>query len=37
LDFYSSLVINLVFILRILLAYLYCELLVKSKTDHFSL
>ncbi|KAF0325888.1 hypothetical protein GQ607_007020, partial [Colletotrichum asianum] len=34
---YSSSAINLVFILRILLAYLYCELLIKSKTDHLSL
>ncbi|KAK2729953.1 hypothetical protein CKAH01_19136 [Colletotrichum kahawae] len=29
--------INLVFILRILSAYLHCELLVESKTDYLSL
>ncbi|KAF0315931.1 hypothetical protein GQ607_016825, partial [Colletotrichum asianum] len=34
--FYSSLAINLVFILKILLAYLYCKLLIKLKTDHLS-
>ncbi|KAF0318028.1 hypothetical protein GQ607_014725 [Colletotrichum asianum] len=27
----------LVFILRIFLAYLHCELLIKFKTDHLSL
>ncbi|KAF0320436.1 hypothetical protein GQ607_012362, partial [Colletotrichum asianum] len=37
LDFYSSLAINLVFIFRILLAYFYYELLIKSKINHFSL
>ncbi|KAF0316879.1 hypothetical protein GQ607_015892, partial [Colletotrichum asianum] len=38
LDFYSSLVINfLVFILKILLAYLYYKLLIKSKTNYLSL
>ncbi|KAF0317027.1 hypothetical protein GQ607_015749, partial [Colletotrichum asianum] len=37
LDFYSSLVINLVFILKILSAYLHCKLLIKPKTDHLSL
>ncbi|KAF0325887.1 hypothetical protein GQ607_007019, partial [Colletotrichum asianum] len=37
LDFYSSLAINLVFILKILSAYLYCKLLIKSKTNYFSL
>ncbi|KAF0323534.1 hypothetical protein GQ607_009215, partial [Colletotrichum asianum] len=35
--FYSSLAINLVFILRILSAYPHCESLVESKTDHLSL
>ncbi|KAF0314866.1 hypothetical protein GQ607_017902, partial [Colletotrichum asianum] len=35
--FYSSLAINLVFILRILSAYLHCESLIKSKTNHLSL
>ncbi|KAF0314842.1 hypothetical protein GQ607_017928, partial [Colletotrichum asianum] len=35
---YSSSAINfLVLILKILLAYLYCKLLIKLKTDHFSL
>ncbi|KAF0314930.1 hypothetical protein GQ607_017843, partial [Colletotrichum asianum] len=36
LDFYSSLVINFIFILKILLAYLYYKLLIKSKTNYFS-
>ncbi|KAF0315785.1 hypothetical protein GQ607_016971, partial [Colletotrichum asianum] len=38
LDFYSSLVINfLVFFLKILSAYLYYKLLIKSKTNYFNL
>ncbi|KAF0316098.1 hypothetical protein GQ607_016677, partial [Colletotrichum asianum] len=37
LDFYSSLAINLVFILKILSAYFYYKLLIKSKINHFSL
>ncbi|KAF0315787.1 hypothetical protein GQ607_016973, partial [Colletotrichum asianum] len=38
LDFYSSLAINfLIFILKILSAYLHYELLIKSKTNHLSL
>ncbi|KAF0327089.1 hypothetical protein GQ607_005572, partial [Colletotrichum asianum] len=37
LDSYSSSAINLVFILKILSAYLYCKLLIKPKTDHLSL
>ncbi|KAF0314841.1 hypothetical protein GQ607_017927, partial [Colletotrichum asianum] len=38
LDSYSSLAINfLVLILRILLAYLHYELLIKLKINHFSL
>ncbi|KAF0330696.1 hypothetical protein GQ607_002100, partial [Colletotrichum asianum] len=37
LDFYSSLAINLVFILKILSAYLHCKLLIESKTNHLSL
>ncbi|KAF0317647.1 hypothetical protein GQ607_015066, partial [Colletotrichum asianum] len=35
--FYSSLVINFIFILRIFSAYFYCELLIKLKTNHLSL
>ncbi|KAF0317645.1 hypothetical protein GQ607_015064, partial [Colletotrichum asianum] len=35
--FYSSLAINLIFILKILLAYLYYKLLIKLKTNHLSL
>ncbi|KAF0315223.1 hypothetical protein GQ607_017539, partial [Colletotrichum asianum] len=35
--FYSSLAINLVFIFRILSAYLYYKLLIKSKTNYLSL
>ncbi|KAF0324255.1 hypothetical protein GQ607_008429, partial [Colletotrichum asianum] len=37
LDFYSSLAINLIFILKILLAYFYYKLLIKLKTDYLSL
>ncbi|KAF0320288.1 hypothetical protein GQ607_012550, partial [Colletotrichum asianum] len=37
LDFYSSLVINLIFILKILLAYFYYKLLIKPKINYFSL
>ncbi|KAF0314966.1 hypothetical protein GQ607_017809, partial [Colletotrichum asianum] len=36
-DSYSSSAINLVFILRILLAYLHYKLLIELKTNHFSL
>ncbi|KAF0330761.1 hypothetical protein GQ607_002165, partial [Colletotrichum asianum] len=35
--FHSSSAINLIFILKILSAYLYCKLLIKSKTNHLSL
>ncbi|KAF0317015.1 hypothetical protein GQ607_015737, partial [Colletotrichum asianum] len=36
LDFYSSSVINLVFILKILSAYFHYKLLIKPKTNHLS-
>ncbi|KAF0325429.1 hypothetical protein GQ607_007463, partial [Colletotrichum asianum] len=36
LNSYSSLVINLVFIFKILLAYFYYKLLIKFKTNYFS-
>ncbi|KAF0317017.1 hypothetical protein GQ607_015739, partial [Colletotrichum asianum] len=35
--FYSSLVINLIFIFKIFSAYLHYKLLIKPKTNYFSL